>query len=161
VKRAVYPGTFDPFTNGHIDVLERANNLFDEIIIVVAVNSQKKPLFTAEERIEMIQESIADYEHVVVDKLEGGLLIDYVHQKNAQAVIRGLRQVADFEYEYQIALMNRHLAPDVTTVFLMPDERYTYLTSSIIREVASLGGSVSDFVPPPVLKKLRAKFHRV
>jgi pantetheine-phosphate adenylyltransferase len=161
VKRAVYPGTFDPFTNGHIDVLERANNLFDEIIIVVAVNSQKKPLFTAEERIEMIQESIADYEHVVVDKLEGGLLIDYVHQKEAQAVIRGLRQVADFEYEYQIALMNRHLAPDVTTVFLMPDERYTYLTSSIIREVASLGGSVSDFVPPPVLKKLRAKFHRV
>lgn len=158
MKRAIYPGTFDPFTNGHIDILERANNIFDEIIIAVAVNSQKKPMFTADERTEMIRECVADYSQVVVDTLQTGLLIDYAKAKKAVAIIRGLRQVADFEYEFQIALMNRHLYPDITTVFLMPNEKYTYLTSSIIREVASLGGDISDFVPEPVLHRLRNKY---
>lgn len=158
MRRAIYPGTFDPFTFGHIDVLERALNIFDEVSIVVAVNSQKKTLFTLDERLEMIRESLASYERVAVDKFEGGLLIDYAREKGVHAIIRGLRQVADFEYEFQIALMNRHLCPEVTTVFLMPNEKYTYLTSSIIREVASLGGDVSDFVPPPVLRALKHKF---
>lgn len=159
MKQAIYPGTFDPFTFGHIDVLERALNIFDEVSIVVAVNSQKRTLFTIDERVEMIRESLSSYERVSVDKFEGGLLIDYAKRRSACAIIRGLRQVADFEYEFQIALMNRHLYPDVTTVFLMPNEKYTYLTSSIIREVASLGGDVADFVPPPVLRALRRKFH--
>jgi pantetheine-phosphate adenylyltransferase len=158
MKRAIYPGTFDPFTNGHIDILERANNIFDEIIIAVAVNSQKKPMFTAEERTEMIKDCVSNYPHVIVDTLQTGLLIDYAKAKDAVAIIRGLRQVADFEYEFQIALMNRHLYPDITTVFLMPNEKYTYLTSSIIREVASLGGDISDFVPEPVLRRLRNKY---
>lgn len=157
MKRAIYPGTFDPFTNGHIDILERACNIFDDIIIAVAVNSQKKPMFSAEERAEMIRESVASFASVTVDTLQAGLLIDYAREKRAVAIIRGLRQVADFEYEFQIALMNRHLCPDITTVFLMPNEKYTYLTSSIIREVASLGGDISDFVPAPVLKRLKAK----
>jgi pantetheine-phosphate adenylyltransferase len=155
MKRAIYPGTFDPFTNGHIDILERASNIFDEIIIAVAINSQKKPMFSAEERAEMIGECVVEYPSVKVDTLQSGLLIDYAREKQAVAIIRGLRQVADFEYEFQIALMNRHLYPEITTVFLMPNEKYTYLTSSIIREVATLGGDVSDFVPVPVLKRLK------
>ncbi|WP_448519971.1 pantetheine-phosphate adenylyltransferase [Rhodoflexus sp.] len=159
MKRAIYPGTFDPFTYGHIDVLERALNIFDEITLVVAVNSQKKPLFTIEERVEMIQQSVASYSHVQVERFEGGLLIEHAKAMGVKAIIRGLRQVADFEYEFQIALMNRHLYPEITTVFLMPNEKYTYLTSSIIREVASLGGDVSDFVPPPVLKFLEHRFN--
>ncbi|PIO47504.1 MAG: pantetheine-phosphate adenylyltransferase [[Chlorobium] sp. 445] len=158
MKQAIYPGTFDPFTFGHIDVLERALNIFDEVSIVVAVNSQKKTLFTIEERVAMIQESLSSYERVRVERFEGGLLIEYAKQRGACAIIRGLRQVADFEYEFQLALMNRHLYPGVTTVFLMPNEKYTYLTSSIIREVASLGGDVADFVPPPVLRALQHKF---
>lgn len=160
MKRAIYPGTFDPFTNGHIDILERASNIFDEIIIAVAINSQKKPMFSAQERAEMIGECVAGHSSVKVDMLESGLLIDYARQKKAVAIIRGLRQVADFEYEFQIALMNRHLHPEITTVFLMPNEKYTYLTSSIIREVAALGGDVSDFVPAPVLKRLKAHLNQ-
>jgi pantetheine-phosphate adenylyltransferase len=160
MKRAIYPGTFDPFTNGHIDILDRATALFDEIIVTVAVNSQKQSMFSIDERLEMIQESIATYPHVTVEKLEGGLLIDYAKLKSAKAIIRGLRQVADFEYEYQIALMNHHLAPEISTVFLMPHEKYTYITSSIIREVGRLGGNISDFVPAPVLKRLKQKYHQ-
>jgi Phosphopantetheine adenylyltransferase (EC 2.7.7.3) len=117
MKRAIYPGTFDPFTNGHIDILERASNIFDEIIIAVAVNSQKKPMFPVEERAEMIRECVATFPTVKVDTLQSGLLIDYAREKKAVAIIRGLRQVADFEYEFQIALMNRHLYPEITTVF--------------------------------------------
>lgn len=160
MKRAIYPGTFDPFTNGHIDILERASNIFDEIIIAVAINSQKKPMFSAEERAEMIGECVLEYPSVKVDTLQSGLLIDYAREKQAVAIIRGLRQVADFEYEFQIALMNRHLYPEITTVFLMPNEKYTYLTSSIIREVATLGGDVSDFVPMPVLKRLKVHLNQ-
>jgi pantetheine-phosphate adenylyltransferase len=159
MKRAIYPGTFDPFTYGHIDVLERALNIFDEVTLVVAVNSQKKTLFTIDERVEMIRESVSGYNGVLVERFEGGLLIEHAKALGVKAIIRGLRQVADFEYEFQIALMNRHLYPDITTVFLMPNEKYTYLTSSIIREVASLGGDVRDFVPTPVLKFLEQRFN--
>jgi len=157
IRRAIYPGTFDPITNGHVDVLKRALNIFDEITVVVAVNSQKKPLFTAEERLEMIQEAVAEYSGVKVKILEEGLLVEYAHQQNAVAIIRGLRQVTDFEYEFQIALMNRNLYPKVDTVFLMPNEKYTYLASSIIREVSRLGGDVVNLVPPCVLSRLKEK----
>ncbi|ACF13663.1 pantetheine-phosphate adenylyltransferase [Chloroherpeton thalassium ATCC 35110] len=157
IRRAIYPGTFDPITNGHIDVLERALSIFDEITVVVAVNNQKKPLFTAEERMEMIQEAVAGYSGVKVEILQEGLLAEYAHRKEAVAIIRGLRQFIDFEYEFQIALMNRNLYPEITTVFLMPNEKYTYLASSIIREVSRLGGDISNLVPPCVLSRLKEK----
>ncbi|MBC8042919.1 MAG: pantetheine-phosphate adenylyltransferase [Rhizobacter sp.] len=156
-RRALYPGTFDPITNGHIDVLEQGLNIFDEILIVVAQNSQKSPIFTAGERVEMIREATVSYPNVSVSCIDNRLLIQYAKEQHATAILRGLRQVADFEYEFQIALMNRHLTPEITTVFLMPHEKYTYLTSSIIREVARLGGEVADFVPYSVLRHLAKK----
>ncbi|NTW49847.1 MAG: pantetheine-phosphate adenylyltransferase [Chlorobiales bacterium] len=158
MKRAIYPGTFDPITNGHIDVLERALSIFDEINVIIAVNSQKMPLFSAEERQEMIREVVRKYSNVKVEILNDGLLADYARKTGAMAIIRGLRQVTDFEYEFQIALMNRNLYPEVTTVFLMPNEKYTYLASSIVREVSRLGGDVSNFVPESVLARLKEKF---
>jgi len=158
MKSAIYPGTFDPITNGHMDVLERALTIFDEVTIVVAENSQKKTLFSNEERVSIIRESVAHDKRIKVELFEGGLLVKYAEKLGVNAIIRGLRQVADFEYEFQIALMNRHLYPHITTVFLMPDEKYTYLTSSIIREVARLGGDISDFVPKPALNALKSKF---
>jgi len=158
MKRAIYPGTFDPITNGHIDVLERALSIFDEINVIIAVNSQKMPLFSAEERQEMIREVVREYSNVKVEILNDGLLADYARKTGAMAIIRGLRQVTDFEYEFQIALMNRNLYPEVTTVFLMPNEKYTYLASSIVREVSRLGGDVSNFVPESVLARLKEKF---
>ena len=156
-RRTIYPGTFDPITNGHLDIIERAAGLFDEIIVVVARNSSKSPLFTEEERVEMIRESTAIYPCVSVEMLNG-LTVEYAMRCGACAIIRGLRAVTDFEYEFQIALMNRKLAPAVSTVFLMPHERYTYLSSSIIREVARFQQDVSEFVPPPVVERLRERF---
>lgn len=156
-RRAIYPGTFDPITNGHLDIIERATSLFDEIIVVVARNSSKSPLFTEEERVEMIRESTSAFSGVSVAMLSG-LTVEYAMQCGACAIIRGLRAVTDFEYEFQIALMNRKLAPAVSTVFLMPHERYTYLSSSIIREVARFQQDVSEFVPPPVAWRLRERF---
>ena len=156
-RRAIYPGTFDPITNGHLDIIERATGLFDEIIVVVARNSSKSPLFTEEERVEMIRESTAMYPCVSVEMLSG-LTVEYAMRCGACAIIRGLRAVTDFEYEFQIALMNRKLAPAVSTVFLMPHERYTYLSSSIIREVARFEQDVTEFVPPPVVKRLKERF---
>ncbi|NTV45326.1 MAG: pantetheine-phosphate adenylyltransferase [Chlorobiales bacterium] len=158
MKSAIYPGTFDPITNGHIDVLERAISIFDEVTVVVAVNSQKTPLFSAEERQEIIQEVVSKYPNVKVEILRDGLLADYARKTGATTIIRGLRQVTDFEYEFQIALMNRNLYPEITTVFLMPNEKYTYLASSIVREVARLGGDISNFVPATVLARLKEKF---
>jgi pantetheine-phosphate adenylyltransferase len=158
MKRAIYPGTFDPITNGHIDVLERAISIFDEVTVIIAVNSQKAPLFTAEERYDMIVEVIRQYPNIKVEILHDGLLADYARKSGATAIIRGLRQVTDFEYEFQIALMNRNLYPEVSTVFLMPNEKYTYLASSIVREVSRLGGDVSNFVPASVLARLKEKF---
>lgn len=158
MKSAIYPGTFDPITNGHIDVLERAISIFDEVNVIIAVNSQKAPLFSAEERLEMIQEVISKYSNVKVEVLKDGLLADYARKTGAMAIIRGLRQVTDFDYEFQIALMNRNLYPEVNTVFLMPNEKYSYLASSVVREVSRLGGDVSNFVPPNVLARLKEKF---
>lgn len=156
---AVYPGTFDPVTNGHLDVISRASALFDKVIVTIAVNSSKKPLFTDEEREEMIRQSCRKYPNVSVDIFKG-LLVDYAKTKKASVVIRGLRAVSDFEYEFQMSLTNRKLAPGISTIFLMPNEKYTYLNSSLIRELASLGADITDFVPSYVLKKLKQKFSR-
>jgi len=157
MKTAIYPGSFDPITNGHLDILERAINLFDRVIITVARNSTKNPLFTEEERLKLMREAVKQYKQVEVDSFEG-LLVDYARTKKAIAVVRGLRAISDFEYELQMALMNRKLNPGVQTVFLMPNERYTYLNSTIVREISRLGGNVNDFVPPAVKAALDKKF---
>ncbi|MBM3423347.1 MAG: pantetheine-phosphate adenylyltransferase [Chlorobi bacterium] len=156
-QKAIYPGTFDPFTNGHLDVLERALNIFAEVVVVIAENSQKRTLFSFEERFDMITKVVQDYSSVSVEVLHDGLLADYARQLGARAIVRGVRQVKDFEYEFQMSLLNRHLYPEVTTVFLMPNVKYTYVASSIIREVAMLDGDVSKFVHPFVLDMLHRK----
>jgi pantetheine-phosphate adenylyltransferase len=156
-RKAIYPGTFDPFTNGHLDVLERALNIFDQVEVVLAENSQKQTLFSVEERLDMVREVVRDLPNVNVDVLHDGLLADYARQVGANAIVRGVRQVKDFEYEFQMSLLNRHLYPEVTTVFLMPNVKYTYVASTIIREVAMLGGDVTKFVHPYVFDKLSEK----
>ncbi len=156
---AIYPGTFDPITNGHLDVIERAAEIFDSVIVTVARNSSKQPLFTDEERVEMVQGAVAKFDNVSVECFEG-LLVEFARMKKAIAIIRGLRAVSDFEYEFQMALTNRKLNPKVDTVFLMPHEKYTYLNSSIVREIARLGGDVSEFVPPHVRRLLAKKLGR-
>lgn len=155
-KTAVYPGTFDPITNGHIDVVERAAQMFDKVYLLIAVNSKKVNLFTEEERLEMAVASLKHLDNVEVAVYKG-LVIDFADQVNALTIIRGIRAVSDFEYEFQIALMNRKLKPDVTTIFLMPHEKYTYLNSSIIRELSTYSQDVSEFVPPAVVQKLNEK----
>ena len=154
---AIYPGSFDPITNGHLDVISRALSLFDKVIVTVADNPAKRPLFTIEERQEMIRQSTADMQGVVVASFTG-LVVDHARQHDAVAIIRGLRAISDFEFEFQMALMNRHMAADINTVFLMPHERYTHLNSSIIREIASFGQDVSAYVPEIVAQRLRSKF---
>ncbi|HTR80214.1 MAG TPA: pantetheine-phosphate adenylyltransferase [Bacteroidota bacterium] len=158
MKIALYPGTFDPVTNGHIDVLERGMKLFDNIIVTVAKNSSKTPLFDEEERVAMIKEVIRrkKYRNVTVECFEG-LLVDFAKKRKAVALIRGLRAVSDFEYEFQMALINRNQNGGIVTVFLMPHEKYTYLNSSIVRELASLGGDFKSFVPASVYVRLREK----
>ncbi len=156
-QKAIYPGTFDPFTNGHLDVLERALNIFEEVIVVIAENSQKRALFTAKEREIMTKEVTCDYRGVSVEVLHNGLVVDYARQVGARAIVRGVRQVKDFEYEFQMSLLNRQLYPEVTTVFLMPNVKYTYVASSIIKEVGMLGGDVSKFVHPCVLEMMHQK----
>ena len=156
MKTAIYPGTFDPVTNGHVDILERAMKLFDKVIITIARNSAKNPLFTEQERLDMIAEVVKGYKNVEVDSFDG-LLVEYAKRKKAAAIVRGLRAISDFEFEFQMALMNRKLDDTVETVFLMPSERYTYLNSSIVREIARLGGDVSGFVPPLVRVTLERK----
>jgi pantetheine-phosphate adenylyltransferase len=156
MKIAIYPGTFDPVTNGHIDILERALTLFDKVIITVARNTAKNPLFTEEERITLLRQVTKHYKNVEVASFDG-LLVEYVKRRNAVAVVRGLRAMTDFEYELQMALMNRKLDEKMETVFLMPNEKYTYLSSNFVREIARLGGNVSNFVPPVVLKALQQK----
>lgn len=157
MRIALYPGTFDPITYGHLDVIERAATLFDKVIITLAVHSQKTPLFTTEERETMIRDVTSHLSNIDVGICRG-LLINYAQEQGACALIRGLRAVSDFDYEFQIALANRVLAPNIATVFLMPGEQYTYLNSSIVREVARLGGAIDAFVPPPVAKALQAKY---
>lgn len=157
---AIYPGTFDPITNGHVDIIRRAAPLFDKVIVILALNSEKNPLFTVDERLEMIQRSVGHLPGVEIDQF-GGLVVDYARLIGAKTIIRGLRAVSDFEYEFQISLMNRRQWSLIDTVFLMPDEKYTYLSSSVIREVALHGGDVECFVPPYVLKKLTEKFDSI
>jgi pantetheine-phosphate adenylyltransferase len=162
MKIAIYPGTFDPITNGHLDIIERASKMFDKVIVTVAVNSLKTPMFTADERVALVRAALQErkIKNASVEQFSG-LLVNFARKKNASALIRGLRAVSDFEYEFQMALMNRKLAPKITTVFLMPHEKYTYLNSSIIREVARLGGDVKDMVPQTVHKALHQKLKKL
>jgi len=157
MRRAVYPGSFDPVTNGHLDVIERARKLFDEVIVAVAHNDEKEALFSLEERLQFLQDSIGKIDMVRIAQFDG-LLVEFATAQKANAVIRGLRAVSDFEFEFQMALMNRKLEAGVETIFLMPKEEYTYLSSRIIKEIARLGGEVSSFVPPGGSKALVRKF---
>lgn len=157
MRRAIYPGSFDPITNGHVDLVHRAAHLFDELVVGISDNSTKSPLFTPEERLEMATASLADQTNVKVTVFRG-LLVDFVAQSDCRAIIRGLRAVSDFEYEFQMALMNRKLYQQVETVFMMPSLKWVYLSSSIIKEVARHRGDIKDLVPEPVFKKLREKF---
>lgn len=159
MKRVIYPGTFDPVTFGHIDIVQRAVELFDEVIVTVAKNPTKTELFSVDERIEMLKESLKQFPTVTVDTF-GGLVVDHAHHVGAVGIIRGLRAVSDFEYEFQMALMNRKLAGDIATILLMPHARYTYLNSTIVRNLAAFGGNVAEFVPEIVRKKLEEKFNR-
>lgn len=157
MRRAIYPGSFDPVTNGHLDVIDRARKLFDEVIVGVAHNDQKQPLFSLEERLDLLRQTIGERENVQIAPL-GGLLVEFAVKENAIAVVRGLRAVSDFEFEFQMALMNRKLESRVETMFLMPKEEYTYLSSRIVKEIARLGGDVGKFVPSLVAEKLRERF---
>lgn len=152
----LFPGSFDPLTNGHVDIIERGTRVFDRVIVAVAINAEKTPLFSVDERVAMIREVFRDQPAVEVDTFKG-LLVEYAERKGAHALIRGLRAVSDFEYEFQMALMNRRLNHNLETVFLMPDEKYTYTSSRLIKEVFMLGGQVSGLVPPMVEERLRNK----
>ena len=156
MKRAIYPGSFDPVTNGHLDVIDRATKLFDEVIVAVAQNVEKEPLFTLEERMQILRSTVGRNHGVRIGQFDG-LLVDFAMKENAHAVIRGLRAVSDFEFEFQMALMNRKLQSAVETIFLMPKEDYTYLSSRLVKEIARLGGDVSAFVPAEVAKALANK----
>jgi pantetheine-phosphate adenylyltransferase len=157
MRTAIYPGSFDPLTNGHLDVVQRAAKLFDRVIVAVAKNEGKNPLFTLDERLALVKEAAAHLPNVEADTFEG-LLVEYVVQKKAQAIVRGLRAVSDFEFEFQLALMNRKLNENVETIFMMPKDTYTFLSSRIVKEIARLGGDVGQFVGPNVQTALRNKY---
>jgi pantetheine-phosphate adenylyltransferase len=159
-KTAVYPGTFDPITNGHVDVLRRASKLFDKVIISVGESSAKSSLFTVDERIKMLRAAVSKIKNVQVDSFRG-LLVDYAKKKKASAIVRGLRAVSDFEYEFQMVLTNQKLALGIETVFLMPSQNYSFISSSLVREIAMNGGNVSHFVPKTVEKMLKEKFRQI
>jgi pantetheine-phosphate adenylyltransferase len=153
---AVYPGSFDPLTNGHVDIISRGARLFDRIVVAILVNAEKSPLFTMDERVEILRHVFQEHRNVEVDTFDG-LLVDYVERRQAQVIVRGLRAVSDFEFEFQMALMNQRLSPQIETVFMMPAEQYTYISSRLIKEVFSLGGRVEGLVPELVEERLRAK----
>jgi len=155
--RAIYPGSFDPVTNGHLDVIERAARLYDEVIVAIAHNETKAGLFTFDERVALLKETVEHHPNVLVTQFNG-LLVNYARETQARVVIRGLRSVSDFEFEFQMALMNRKLDGDVETMFLMPKEEYTYLSSRIVKEIARLGGDIGAFVPDCIARALRKKF---
>ncbi|MGO8678608.1 MAG: pantetheine-phosphate adenylyltransferase [Limisphaerales bacterium] len=156
MRTAIYPGSFDPITNGHLDVIRRATKLFDQVVVAVAANESKHPLFTREERTQMVARAVRLLPHVEADSFEG-LLVEYVERRSAQAVIRGLRAVSDFEFEFQLALMNRTLNERIETIFMMPKDTYTFLSSRLVKEVALLGGDVGAFVPAHVRTALAGK----
>src|ERR1051326_404077 len=153
---AVYPGSFDPLTNGHLDIITRGARLFDRIIVAILVNAEKAPMFSTGERVEIARQVFAQHPSVEVDTFDG-LLVDYVERRRAQVIVRGLRAVSDFEFEFQMALMNQRLSPKIETVFMMPAEQYTYISSRLIKEVFALGGQVQGLVPDLVEQRLRAK----
>jgi len=157
MKIAIYPGSFDPITNGHLDILERGAKIFDKVIIAVADNIRKEAFFSAQERMQMIAGCTSDFANVEIDKFEG-LVVDYAENVDAGVIIRGLRQISDFEYEFQMALMNRQLNDNIDTIFLMPHEKYTYLSSSVVREISELQGDIEGLVPDNVKKELENKF---
>jgi pantetheine-phosphate adenylyltransferase len=154
---AIYPGSFDPVTNGHLDLIERGEKMFDKLIVAVLKNVEKEPLFSVAERVEMLREVTARWDTVEVDVFEG-LLVDYARKRGAGVILRGIRAVSDYEYELQMALMNRKLEPRLETVFMLPGEPYSYLSAKLVREIAQLGGPLQGFVPTTVEKRLRAKF---
>jgi pantetheine-phosphate adenylyltransferase len=157
MKLCIYPGTFDPFTNGHLDVLERAAKLFGHVRVAIAIDSTKAPLFSPARRVALIKANLHGLPNVDVVSFEG-LLVEFARQQKAQAIIRGLRALSDFEFEFNMALMNRHLDPGVETIFVMPNEAYSYTSSSLVKQIAKLGGDVRKFVPPNVAKALRESF---
>ena len=158
MKRIVYPGTFDPIHNGHLDIARKAAELFDELILVVAVNQEKSPLFNDKERVELIKESLSDVKNVSVDTFNG-LVVDFVRSTESVAIIRGLRHVSDFEFEFQMAMMNFNLNPNIKSLFMMPDEKYIHLNSTVIKDVARLGGDISDYVPKCVQDALYKQYN--
>jgi len=153
---ALYPGSFDPVTNGHLDLIERGEKMFDRLIVAVLKNAEKQPLFSVPERVEMLREVTKRLDSVEVDVFEG-LLVDYARKRGAAVILRGIRAVSDYEYELQMALMNRKLEPRLETVFMLPGESYSYLSAKLVREIATLGGPLTDLVPPIVEQKLRSK----
>jgi pantetheine-phosphate adenylyltransferase len=155
MKHCIYPGTFDPITNGHLDVLERAARLFSRVTVAVALSSTKSPRFSPQERVALIQANVTHLKHVQVVSFDG-LLVDFARQQGAHAIIRGLRAFSDFEFEFNMALMNRHLEPNVEAIFVMPNEAYSYTSSTLVKQIAKLGGDVSKFVPPNVAAALKA-----
>ncbi len=156
---AIYPGSFDPLTNGHVDIVRRAREIFDRLVVTVAVNSHKQPLFSINERLEMLREALGDDPGIEFDSFDG-LLVDYARKCQIPVVVRGLRAVSDFEYEFQMASINRKLAPELKTVFMMAGEEYFYISSHLVREVATLGGPVDALVPPIVLQRLRERLEK-
>ncbi|RPI22813.1 MAG: pantetheine-phosphate adenylyltransferase [Acidobacteria bacterium] len=156
---AIYPGSFDPVTNGHLDIIERGSGIFDRVIVAVLVNIAKDPLFTLEERLEMLRDATARWPNVVIDTFDG-LLVSYAAERHARVILRGIRAVTDFEYEFQMALMNRRMSPGIETVFMVPSEAYSYLSSSLVKEVSALGGSVTGLVPTDVERHLKIRIQR-
>ena len=157
MRRIIYPGTFDPIHNGHIDIAARASKLFDELIFVVAVNADKNPLLTAEERVQLILDSTSNLTNVTAQKFTG-LVVNYAQDCDAVAIIRGLRHVSDFEFEFQMAMMNYHLNSNIASLFMMPDEKYIHLNSTVVKDVVRLGGNIDEFVPKPVKDILLSKY---
>ena len=157
MKRIIYPGTFDPIHNGHLDIAKRAAKIFDELVLVVAINKEKNPLFTSDERIGLIKNSVVDIKNVRVSSFSG-LVVDYAKLEEAVAIIRGLRHVSDFEFEFQMAMMNYNLNPEITSMFMMPDEKYIHLNSTVIKDVARLGGDISGYVPESGKSALLEKY---